>query len=501
METTDVLVAGAGPTGLVLTLWLAKSGIRVRIIDKNSQPGEYSRAIAVQARTLEFYHQLGIADEIVAAGIQVMQFTMRENGRVKAKAQFADAGKGLSPFPCLLMLAQDDHEKILVAQLKKLGIEVERNVTLQSFTQENNHVNVQLKTANNTIETIQAQYLCGCDGAHSTVREISAIPFPGGMYDHMFYVADVMAKKTEPGIEICTSAEDFCIVMPVRSRNSIRLIGLVPEASEKKDDIIFSDVSESILRNTQLHPATVNWFSTYHIHHRVADHFQQGHVFLLGDAAHIHSPAGGQGMNTGIGDAVNLAWKLADILKGRADAALLNTYETERLAFAKTLVATTDRLFQIMASRSRGGKFWRTIIFPIWVPIAFKFKFITRFMFKLISQIRINYHDSTLSAGRAGKVRGGDRLPWVQQDGTDNYAPLTSLDWQVHVYGKADESLRLKLSEKKIPLHVFSWNNATENAGFKQDAVYLIRPDGYVAVCDELASGCNLLSSRFLGSR
>src|SRR6202162_1475355 len=173
----------------------------------------------------------------------------------------------------------------------------------------------------------------------------------------------------------------------------------------------------------------VNWFSTYRVHHRVADHFRTGRAFLVGDAAHIHSPVGGQGMNTGIGDAVNLAWKLAAVLHGRVDAPLLDSYESERIAFARRLVATTDQAFTGVTSTGAIARLVRLHIVPILFPLITKLPSLRRVMFRTISQTAVNYRGSSLSEGRAGTVHGGDRLPWVKVNGgegdnNDNFTPL-----------------------------------------------------------------------------
>src|SRR5262249_58272017 len=164
--------------------------------------------------------------------------------------------------------------------------------------------------------------------------------------------------------------------------------------------------------NLKLKIAKVNWFSTYHVHHRVASHFREGRVFLLGDAAHVHSPVGGQGMNTGIGDAVNLAWKLAAVLNGGARDDLLDTYQLERIAFARRLVSTTDRIFTLVTKQGTIAQFVRTRLAPLIAPLLFRFAAVRRFVFHTVSQIGINYRHSPLSDGSAGTVQGGDRLPW-----------------------------------------------------------------------------------------
>jgi hypothetical protein len=243
----------------------------------------------------------------------------------------------------------------------------------------------------------------------------------------------------------------------------------------------------------------VNWFSTYHVHHRVAAHFRVGRSFIAGDAGHIHSPAGGQGMNTGIGDAVNLSWKLANVLQGSADPALLDTYETERIKFARALVSSTDKAFQGMVNPGPGGRFLRTWLLPhLFAPLT-RFRGVRRMMFNTISQIRINYRASSLSVGKAGRVEGGDRLPWIAPGKGDNFAPLGSLKWQLHVYGEATMEMSEAAAALELPIHVFRWNEATETAGLRCDAAYLVRPDGHVALASPDQNGRSLKD--YAGSR
>jgi hypothetical protein len=227
----------------------------------------------------------------------------------------------------------------------------------------------------------------------------------------------------------------------------------------------------------------LNWFSTYRVHHRVASQFRVGRCFLAGDAAHIHSPAGGQGMNTGIGDAVNLSWKLAQVLQAGAHGALLDTYQAERLTFARKLVSTTDRAFQLVVSQGAGGQLLRNWLVPHVFPVLTGFTAARRTLFKTVSQVQIHYPDSLLSGGRAGEIIGGDRLPWVPQaDGGDNFAPLRSLDWQLHVYGNTDPLLATAAQLLHLPLHAWPWSDAAAEAGLLEDAAYLIRPDMHVAL-------------------
>jgi hypothetical protein len=225
------------------------------------------------------------------------------------------------------------------------------------------------------------------------------------------------------------------------------------------------------------------------VHHRVAERFREGRKFLLGDAAHIHSPVGGQGMNTGIGDAVNLAWKLAAVQHGRANPAILDSYETERIGFARRLVATTDQVFTGVTSEGAITRALRLHIVPFLIPSLFAFRATRQIMFRTVSQTAVNYRTSPLSQGRAGRLHGGDRLPWIKTgsgelDYKDNFKPLTSLNWQVHVYGNAGPELRAVCQQRRLPLHVFGWRRDMRGSGLQRDAVYLVRPDGYVAMVD-----------------
>jgi hypothetical protein len=190
-------------------------------------------------------------------------------------------------------------------------------------------------------------------------------------------------------------------------------------------------------------------------------------------------------MNTGIGDAINLAWKLKAVLRGQAGDSLLDSYEAERIAFARTLVETTDRVFTFVSAEGSFANFVRTRIAPLFVGVAYSVDAVREFMFRLVSQCMINYHASPLSSGSAGKVKGGDRLPWAAGATLDNHAPTGTLDWQAHVYGSAGDALETWCHRAGLALRVFDWERAHEQAGLRRDAVYLVRPDGYVGLADE----------------
>jgi hypothetical protein len=256
------------------------------------------------------------------------------------------------------------------------------------------------------------------------------------------------------------------------------------ERADRADTLTFEDVSDRAINHLKVQVKKVNWFSTYHVHHRVTQHFRKGRAFLLGDAAHIHSPAGGQGMNTGIGDAINLAWKLAAVVAGGACDNLLDSYEAERIGFARRLVATTDRAFSFVTSEGRIADILRTRVAPQLIPRIVAFEPVREYMFRTVSQIMLNYRQGPLSRGAAGRVHGGDRLPWAAVDGADNFGPLATMDWQVHVYGLASAELAAWCAAQNVPLHVFDWRSVHEIAGLARDALYLLRPDTYVALAD-----------------
>jgi 2-polyprenyl-6-methoxyphenol hydroxylase-like FAD-dependent oxidoreductase len=487
MTQTDVLIVGAGPTGLVLALWLTKRGVRVRIVDKSAEAGTTSRALAVQARTLELYRQLGLADEVVARAHQVPGVSLWVKGERKARIPLNDVGKGLTPFPFMYIFPQDEHEKLLIAKLAALGVTVERRTELTSFVEQANSVVARLRGPDGAEQDCEAIYLAGCDGARSKVRESIGVGFPGGTYRQVFYVADVEA--TGPALDgelhIDLDAADFIAIFPLAAARRARLVGTIQdERADRADTLTFGDISSHAIGQMKVAIDKVNWFSTYHVHHRVTQHFRKGRAFLVGDAAHIHSPAGGQGMNTGIGDAINLAWKLAAVVSGRARDVLLESYEAERIGFARRLVATTDRAFTMATSEGRLAAFVRTHLVPIVFPAIFKFKAGRRFAFRTVSQTTINYRGERLNRGAAGRVQGGDRLPFVTIDGADNYTPLATMDWQVHVYGETQADLRAYCGRHGLPLHVFAWRDEYTGAGFARDALYLLRPDGYVALAD-----------------
>ncbi len=482
---SDVLIVGAGPTGLVLALWLTKLGVRPRIIDRTGEPGTTSRALAVQARTMELYRQLGLTDSILDQGHKVPAVNLWVKGEQRAHLGFGSVGSDLTPYSFLQICPQDQHERLLIRRLQELGVAVERGTELLSYAEQGDHVSVRLRGPQGREEACEANYIAGCDGARSLVRETMGTGFPGGTYRQVFYVADVQANgpPLNGELHIDLDEADFLAVFPLAPRGRARLIGTVrDERADRPETLRFEDVSDRAIQHLKVQVERVNWFSTYRVHHRVTGHFRKGRAFVLGDAAHIHSPAGGQGMNTGIGDAINLAWKLQAVLTGGAPEALLDSYEAERIEFARRLVATTDKVFTLATADGRLAELIRTRIAPAIMPRLIGFESAREFLFRTVSQIMLNYRDGPLSEGSAGHVHGGDRLPWAPAAGGDNFIPLADPAWQVHVYGALTPDLVTWCNNHGLPLHRFDWSPEHENAGLARDALYLIRPDTYVAL-------------------
>ena len=315
--------------------------------------------------------------------------------RKRVASSSATWGKGISPFPYALIFPQDEHERLLIDRLREMGVAVERSTELVGFEDQGARVAARLRRPDGSEQAVEAAFIAGCDGTHSIVREALKVGFPGGTYSHIFYVADVEASGRAMNGELNVGLDEaeFLAIFPLKGAGRARFIGTVKREAEARHDLTFDDVSPRLINRLDIKVERVNWFSTYHVHHRVAEHFREGRAFLLGDAAHIHSPVGGQGMNTGIGDAVNLAWKLAAVLQGRADPSLLDSYEPERIAFARRLVATTDRAFQFINNDGPIARFVRVRLVPLLLPALFSFREARRLMFLTVSQTNVNYRD------------------------------------------------------------------------------------------------------------
>src|SRR4051794_1308742 len=413
---TDVLIVGAGPTGLALACQLIRYGVDFVIIDKKETTTPYSRAIGVQARTLEIYEQIGLAEKLISLGHPAEKVRLVEGGKVRGEAVLKEIGKGMSPYPFLLLVEQGKHEKLLHEFIINNGREVMWNTEMASLSQDEDGVTVQLASG----ETVTAKYLVGCDGAKSPVRHSLGLTFEGDTVGRLFYVADVEIdwEYSHDGLVVNLGKNDLTAFFPMVGDRRWRIVGTFPEGHDKDEsEIDFEAIEHQIESDmgVKLDIAKVNWFSVYNVHSRSAEAFARGRCFLAGDAAHIHTPAGAQGMNTGIQDGYNLAWKLAAVLKGAAGEKLLETHKQERLENAKHLLQTPDRLFQLGAGSERITSFLRMTVFPSVANFLLGFDAVKQFVFPLLSQIGINYRHGSLSRHAGDEhfnVKAGDRMPY-----------------------------------------------------------------------------------------
>jgi 2-polyprenyl-6-methoxyphenol hydroxylase-like FAD-dependent oxidoreductase len=495
----DVLIVGAGPTGLMLANQLGRRGIRVMIIDRHSGPAQQTRAMAVHARTLEIYAKLGIAERALALGRRGNGANMWATGKRMARIPLGDIGKTVSPFPFVLMLGQDDNERILGERLNQQNISIQWNTELIALAQMADGVYATLKLPDGSHSKICAAYVAGCDGAHSAVREFCEIKFPGAPYEHVFFVADTEAtgNMVPDELNVYLWRDGFHLFFPMAGNNRWRVIGILPKRLRNKDDVTFDELSPDIQREAgaNLYFKACSWFSTYRIAHRAAEKFRDKRCFLLGDAAHIHSPMGGQGMNTGLQDAYNLAWKLALLVKGQANESLLDSYDAERLPVAQRLLKTTDRAFTMLVSDHWLAGIFRTRILANIAAFAMTFEWTKRLAFQTISQIGIHYRHSPLSQTLANQPpnapKAGDRFPWLQLKFQTNgpvediFQKMDDTRYILIVIGQHAPEEMSGLDDLIIT-HVIpdDAHNIQELAsvGISGLAFYLVRPDGHIGL-------------------
>ncbi|MDY0910712.1 FAD-dependent monooxygenase [Microbacterium sp. CFBP9034] len=475
----DVVVVGAGPTGLMLANCLVKLGVSSVLLDGKSGPTRESRALVHHARTMEIYDQLGMADRVLAEAEVASELVPGFEARRFGSIDLQRLAGGVTPYPHLYVLEQSRTERLLVDQLERLGGRVLWSHPVREI---NLHADgrVECTTGGADIEVVRARYCVGADGSSSSVRELTGIPFEGKTNDHTFYVADAQHVEGLPAksINLRFGVRDFLLAFPMGDEADHRLLGVVRGSA---DAVTESSTKETLRRVFHVTYASSRWFSTYRVHHRVAARFREGPVFLAGDAAHVHSPVGAQGMNTGLQDAHNLACKLGDVLAGTAGHAYLDRYGAERRPVARRLVSTTDAMFGVITSDRRIPRLLRGSVVRILAPIAASF--VPRLVrssriFEYLSQTRIHYWMSDAarraSRGRRGKVVGR-RLPW----NGDNYESLRTMTWQVHAYGRLDRR-RVKRVARQLGLPVQFFPRVASRR-IRSGSCYLVRPDGFVA--------------------
>jgi 2-polyprenyl-6-methoxyphenol hydroxylase-like FAD-dependent oxidoreductase len=450
-QHTKVLIVGAGPSGLMMAAQLLRYDIQPIIIDNKQGPTSHSNAVGVQARSLEIYRQLGIISRVIPNGKPTGGLSFNQGGREMASLSFTDVGKGLTPFPYLLLYQQSKNERALLDNLTQNCCPVYWNTSLISLQQEPGSVTAQIKS-NGEEYQLKCDWVIGADGAHSTIRKQLQIPFKGDTYPSFFYLADLkLATDFLIGdyIQLYLDKDDLAGFFPLPEKDCYRIIGSLPDKFEQReettaDDILpyLSDLTKSTVKIEENH-----WFTTYKLHHRMAERFREQRCFLIGDAAHIHSPVGGQGMNTGLQDAYNLAWKLAGVINGQIKEGILDSYAGERMPVARTLLNTTDKAFNIVMSKSWVTRIYRKWIMPNILKLAWKSKRIKTFFFKVVSQIGISYRDSNINVhlSKSTKVKAGDRVPYLKvydekkETETDLHEWCAKPGFTLIVFGKFDE--------------------------------------------------------------
>ena len=495
---TDVLIVGAGPTGLALACQLIRYNIDFVIIDKNATTTPHSKAIGVQARTLEIYEQIGLAAPLIKLGAPAAYARMFAGGKIRGEVEFAKLGEGMSPYPYVLFVEQGKHEALLHDFIRSHDRSVEWNTELESFTQDDSMVSATLRKNSGAIENVEAKFLVGCDGAKSLIRHSLGLKFEGSTFERIFYVADVQLdwEYGHDALQVFLMRNSLLAFFPMTGEKQYRIVGTFPEEFSKDEgDVLYEEIEEQIKQDTdvQLDITHVNWFSTYKVHTRHVERFSVGRCFLAGDAAHIHTPAGAQGMNTGIQDGYNLAWKLAWVLKHSADDKLLETYNEERLPNAEALMKTTDRFFNLVASPNPLLVFVRLYIFPYVAQFLFGLDVVKRFVFPRIAQIAINYRKSSLSKTE-GKftAKAGDRMPWFAFDDESIYDSLHSPVFHLLIFSDGKSAIPplpgelMQRWEGKIDSHFFDLDSTAKEAFGTDKQFYLIlRPDNYIGLISD----------------
>jgi 2-polyprenyl-6-methoxyphenol hydroxylase-like FAD-dependent oxidoreductase len=502
----SVLIVGAGPTGLMLACQLTRFGIPYRIIEQHGGPTTESRALALQPRSLELFAQMGLAAQAVAQGKPARGVYYVARGKLVQHLALEGYGTGLTAFPYLLILDQAQTEQLLIDFLHRHGQAVEWQTRLVSFTQDRAGVAAILQPATGPPEQVRAAWLVGADGAPSTVRHGLDIPFGGTTYPASLFVLDCRLAWPFPDDEayIAFSTTSFAAFFPMTA-GRWRVISILPDDVAPKETITFADVARGFAARMQMKVVLSDpqWLSVYHSHHRAAATFQQGRCFLVGAAAHVHSPVGGQGMNTGLQDAHNLAWKLALVITGHAAPRLLSTYTEERLPVAQRLVRTTDRVFNLTLSQNRLLRFWIMYLAPKALALVLREKHLARLAFTTIAQIGIHYRQNRLAqhASRGAfprqAPRPGDRLPYVEfaeeggnivniQDCVKGAAfhlllfPGTSVTPRVPALAAVAETFASTIRVQTIPLTPTT-QPLYQRLGMGQGGCYLVRPDLYIA--------------------
>ena len=472
MENKDVLIVGAGPVGLVMAIELARYGVGVRLIDKAAQRTDKSKALVIWSRSLELLERSGCSAGLVDAGYKVTTLNISADG--KSIAQMTLEGLA-TPYPYALMIPQSDTERILEEFLNTLGVRVERTVELTRFDASGDKVVSVLRHSDGTEETVESSWLIGCDGAHSTVRHQLGMEFEGETSPIDWMLADVHLEgiARAPEINVVWHADGIVVTFPI-AEDRYRVIadtGTDSANSEPRSEPTLDEVHAILDKRFPGGVRATNpiWLSSFRINERKVTDYRAGRVFLAGDAAHVHSPAGGQGMNTGMQDACNLAWKLALVVHGNCSARLLDSYSSERSPIADEVLKVTGRITSLGTLKGKAAQFLRnhTAALVLGLPM------VRRLAAEAAAEISIGYPHSPLNAASSNR----DPAPGTR-------APLRPTEPSVGAGERprfvlfADPAgMPATLRESHADLL-----EPTLREPFHHEGMWLVRPDGYIAL-------------------
>ena len=502
----EVLIVGAGPTGLSAAVALARCGVDVMVVERDAGPTTQSRAVWVHPRTIELWRDLGIAEQALERGRRLERIDVHRYARRRGTIRYDGADRTM--YPEGLILEQSVTQRLLLDRLADLGVATRWGHAVTGVRQDEDAASVTVRHVGDDGpdggSVVRAHYVLGSDGASSIVREQLGLSLEGGTYESSFFSADVaMDVALEPSrAHMSLTLAQTHALLPLPGERRWRVVGNFTPAQERRygrgggptgGASLSRDDVESLMVSMRIAHAVerVDWATVYRSHHRMVGRYRVGRVFLAGDAAHIHSPAGGLGMNTGIGDALNLAWKLAAVVRGHARERLLDTYEAERRPVAAQVLRTSDRIFRLQAGNGPLIRVLRVVLLPLIPTVLSLTRRGRQLAFTVLSQIGITYRDAatTMHRGRPGRVRAGDRMPYVRlRDGRTTHGLLQPGRHTVFIVGgdargRADD-VRHVVGRMAVPVtvHELPLEPALAAAlDMSVPAVVLVRPDWHIA--------------------
>lgn len=508
----QVLIVGAGPSGLMMAAQLLRYGIQPVIIDSKQGPTDQSKALAVQARSLEIYRQMGVIDKILPGGKQSEGVSYTLNHKKIIDLSFENIGASETAFPFVFLYQQSKNERLLLDVLTQNVCPVYWDTALIRLTQTSKAVEVVLSNGTNDTETkLTADWVIGADGAHSMVRKQLQINFNGDTYANEYFLADVELQSdmlSKDKVALYLTKNNIAGFFPLPEANRYRIMGNITSKMNFTREVTLNDLLPTLKNTakTNFEVTRTHWFTTYRLHHRMAETFRRERCFLVGDAGHIHSPLGGQGMNTGLQDAYNLSWKLAGVLNGQLNESILDSYNNERIPVAKTVLNTTDKLFRLVTSDSWLMSVFRKWMLPYVVNFAWQKDAIRELFFKRLAQLDISYRDSAinLNLSTAKNVKAGDRLPYLKMFDekkkleTDLHQWCAKPGFTLIVLGKLQEidlfTVAKWITQKYPTLNFYYLPPSTKNAGvFKafeisegKKKALIVRPDMHIGFLNDV---------------